>query len=113
MPTPPAQECLFRITGSRRRDPAVDAWLAALSEPLAALAQHWFAIRRNCGKDVREVIHDGCPVACVEDVPFGYVNVFQKHVNVGFYRGADLPDPSGILLGTGKRMRHVKLMPTS
>ena len=64
---------------------------------------------RERGDDVRELIHDGCPVACVEDAPFGYVNVFKDHVNVGFFFGAELRDPARLLQGTGKRMRHVKL----
>jgi hypothetical protein len=46
---------------------------------------------RGCGDDVRELVHDGCPVACVADAPFGYVNVFRTHVNVGFFYGAMLP----------------------
>ena len=66
---------------------------------------------RECGDDVRELMHDGCPVACIEDVPFGYVNVFRAHVNVGFFFGAQLRDPRGLLVGSGKRMRHVKLRP--
>ena len=66
---------------------------------------------RECGDDVRELMHDGCPVACVGDAPFGYVNVFKAHVNVGFYLGAALEDPTGLLVGTGKRMRHVKVKP--
>ena len=66
---------------------------------------------RQCGADVRELIHDGCPVACVEDAPFGYVNSFKSHVNVGFFYGAALEDPAGLLEGRGKRMRHVKLHP--
>jgi hypothetical protein len=66
---------------------------------------------RECGDDVRELIHDGCPVACVEDAPFGYVNAFKAHVNVGFFHGAELPDPAGLLEGSGKHMRHVKLKP--
>jgi hypothetical protein len=64
---------------------------------------------RDCGADVRELMHDGCPVACVEDAPFGYVNAFQAHVNVGFFHGAALADHAGLLEGTGKHMRHVKL----
>lgn len=64
---------------------------------------------RGCGPDVRELLHDGCPVACVEDAPFGYVNAFKAHVNVGFFHGAALDDPAGLLEGTGKHMRHVKL----
>ena len=64
---------------------------------------------RGCGADVRELVHDGYPVACVEDAAFAYVNAFSAHVNVGFFRGATLGDPAGLLQGTGKRMRHVKV----
>ena len=64
---------------------------------------------RGCGPDVRELLHDGSPTACVEDAAFGYVNAFRAHVNVGFFYGAALDDPAGLLEGTGKRMRHVKL----
>ena len=66
---------------------------------------------RQCGADVRELLHDGCPVACVGDVPFGYVDAFKDHVNVGFFNGSALHDPAGLLEGTGKRMRHVKVKP--
>ena len=45
------------------------------------------------------------------DAPFGYVNVFTSHVNVGFFHGAALLDPARLLQGTGKFMRHVKLRP--
>ena len=71
----------------------------------------WFEVMRKCGDEVRELLHDGCPVACLGDVPFGYVNVFTSHVNVGFFQGAALPDPARLLQGTGKFMRHVKLRP--
>ena len=66
---------------------------------------------RGCGDEVRELLHDGCPVACLGDVPFGYVNAFTAHVNVGFFQGASLPDPARLLQGTGRFMRHVKLRP--
>ena len=56
---------------------------------------------------------DGCPVACLGDAPFGYVNVFTTHMNVGFFQGASLPDPARLLQGSGKFMRHVKLKPGS
>jgi hypothetical protein len=64
---------------------------------------------RECGDEVRELVHDGCPVACLGDAPFGYVNAFTSHVNVGFFHGAALADPAGLLQGNGKSMRHVKL----
>ena len=78
---------------------------------LGALARRWFEEIRSCGDDVRELLHDGHPTACVGDVAFGYVNAFTAHVNVGFFRGAELADPEGLLEGTGRFMRHVKLRP--
>jgi hypothetical protein len=101
----------LRFSGAVKRDPAIDRWLRRQRVELRPFAEGWFARMRQCGADVRELMHDGCPVACVEDVPFGYVNAFKKHVNVGFFHGAALEDPAGLLEGTGKRMRHVKLMP--
>ena len=75
------------------------------------MTRTWFERMRDCGTDVRELLHDGCPVACVDDAPFGYVNAFKAHASVGFFHGAMLPDPAGLLEGEGKRMRHVKLRP--
>ena len=81
------------------------------SGELGALARHWFEVIRDRGDDVRELLHDGCPTACVADAAFAYVNAFKDHVNVGFFRGAELADPAGLLEGTGKYMRHVKIRP--
>ncbi len=102
---------LLRFNGAVERDPAIDTWLKQRPSELGAIARHWFEVMRKCGDEVREVLHDGCPVACLGDVPFGYVNVFAAHVNVGFFHGATLPDPAGLLRGSGKFMRHVKLRP--
>lgn len=78
---------------------------------LGAIARHWFEVMRKCGSDVRELLHDGHPTACVQDAAFAYVNAFQAHVNVGFFRGAEIADPDRLLEGTGRYMRHVKLKP--
>jgi hypothetical protein len=102
---------LLRFNGSVQRDPAIDAWMNGHAGELGAIARHWFEVMRKCGDEVRELLHDGCPVACLGDAPFGYVNVFTAHVNVGFFQGASLPDPARLLQGTGKFMRHVKLRP--
>jgi hypothetical protein len=101
----------LRFNGAVERDPAIDVWLNGHAGDLGAIAQQWFAEMRNCGDEVRELLHDGCPTACLGDAPFGYVNVFTAHVNVGFFHGAALPDPARLLQGTGKFMRHVKLRP--
>ena len=80
-------------------------------DELGAIARRWFGVIRDCGDDVRELLHDGHPTACVADAAFAYVNAFNAHVNVGFFRGAELADPVDLLEGTGKYMRHVKLRP--
>ena len=101
----------LRFDGAVERDPAIDTWLKSRPRELGTIAQHWFAVIRNCGDEVRELMHDGCPTACLGDVAFAYVNVFTSHVNVGFFQGASLPDPARLLQGSGKYMRHVKLTP--
>jgi len=101
----------LRFNGAVERDPAIDAWMRERAGDLGAIAHDWFEVMRRCGDEVRELVHDGCPVACLGDAAFGYVNVFTSHVNVGFFQGASLTDPAGILQGEGKRMRHVKLRP--
>jgi hypothetical protein len=100
---------LFRLPSAVRRDPSVDAWFAMPDHELRRMAEPWFERMRGCGADVRELLHDGYPTACVGDAAFGYVNAFSAHVNVGFFHGATLDDPAGLLEGAGKRMRHVKL----
>lgn len=102
---------LMRFPDSVKRDPAVDAWLRDQPGELGGVARRWFEVMRRAGKNVHELLHDGHPTACIGDVAFGYVNVFRAHANVGFFHGADLPDPHRLLTGTGRFMRHVKLSP--
>lgn len=102
---------LLRFNGAVERDPAIDEWMKTHAGELGAIAREWFEVMRKCGDEVRELLHDGYPVACLGDAPFGYVNVFTSHVNVGFFHGASLPDLARLLQGTGRFMRHVKLKP--
>ena len=101
----------MRFAGAIERDSEIDAWMAERPDELGAIAKCWFDVMRDRGDDVRELLHDGHPTACVADAAFAYVNAFTAHVNVGFFRGAELPDPDGLMAGTGKFMRHVKLRP--
>ena len=102
---------LFLFPSASKRDPAIEIWFDGHPGELGAIARRWFGVMRDCGDDVREVLHDGHPTACVGDAAFGYVNAFKSHVNVGFFRGADITDPGRLLEGTGRRMRHVKVRP--
>jgi hypothetical protein len=102
---------ILRFPSAVKHDPAIDAWLRARRDDLRPFVETWFSRMRACGSDVRELMHDGCPTACVGDAAFGYVNAFKAHANVGFFFGALLEDPARLLEGTGKRGRHVKLRP--
>ena len=102
---------LFLFPDAAANLPEVDEWLSGEPQELYSIARRWFSVFRQCGTDVNETLHDGCPTACVEGAAFGYVNVFKNHVNVGFFNGALLHDPHALLIGTGKRMRHVKIRP--
>jgi hypothetical protein len=104
-------DALFLFPNAVKRDPAVEAWFGDGDDVMRNLARMWFERMRACGRDVRELLHDGHPTACAGEAAFGYVNAFRSHVNVGFFFGAVLPDPAGLLEGSGKRMRHVKLRP--
>jgi len=105
----PDVDALFRLPGASRRDPEVEAWFFDLTDPFRLIAREWFLRIRACGPDVTELLHDGRPTACVGDAAFAYVNAFSRHASVGFFHGAALADPAGLLEGSGKRMRHVKL----
>jgi hypothetical protein len=102
---------LFLFPSSVKRDPAIEIWMNARPGDLGVIARRWFEVMRACGDDVRELLHDGHPTACVGDAAFAYVNAFTAHVNVGFFHGAEIADTDGLLEGAGKFMRHVKLAP--
>jgi hypothetical protein len=99
---------LFRFPAAARRAPEVEAWFAG-GDALRGMVRPWFEALRGCGDDVRELIHDGRPTACAGDAAFAYVDAFAAHASLGFFFGAALPDPVGLLQGAGRRMRHVKL----
>ncbi len=102
---------LFRFSRSVDHDPDIEVWWTEQPDELRVIAQRWFGVIRASGEDVRETLHDDQPTACVDNVAFAYVDAFTAHVNVGFYHGAQLDDPDGLLQGSGRFMRHVKLRP--
>jgi hypothetical protein len=104
-------DALFLLPSAVHRDPAVDAWFDDITDPFRLLVRPWFERLRECGPDVTELIHDGCPTACVGHAALAYVGAYQAHASIGFFHGAALSDPAGLLEGAGKRMRHVKLRP--
>ena len=95
-----------------KHDAAVERWFDERGE-LGNIARRWFEVMRRCGNDVRELLHDGHPTACVGEAAFGYTNAFTAHVNVGFFLGAILDDPQHLLAGPGKFMRQTQVRPES
>lgn len=102
---------IFTLSHTERRDPAIDEWLRHQPPELRTIARRWFAVMRRCGSDVRECLHDDQPTACIGNAAFAYVDAFTAHVNAGFFNGSELDDPDGLLEGSGRFMRHVKLRP--
>ena len=104
----PDADAPLLLPGAVRRDPAVEAWFDT-ADPLRLMLREWFEAMRGCGDDVRETMHDRCPTACAGEAAFAYVAAWRAHAAIGFFHGAGLADPAGLLEGAGKRMRHVKL----
>ena len=96
-------------------DEAWDAALARTTDAGRRVAAAARALIRRLDPDVVEVVwpHQGTIGFGVGrkkmSEHYAYLAVHPKHVNLGFYRGADLPDPAGLLGGEGKAMRHVRL----
>lgn len=98
---------IFRFPEAQRRDPRIDAWFEGADMRL--LVRPWHEALRALDPDIRELLHDGWPTACAGEAAFAYVAAYSAHAAIGFHFGADLPDPAGLLEGSGKRMRHVKM----
>ena len=69
------------IQRRRRARSRLDAWMKERSGELGAIARQWFEVMRKCADEARELLHDGCPVACLGDARFGYVSVFLSGVS--------------------------------
>ncbi|MEZ4897202.1 MAG: DUF1801 domain-containing protein [Saprospiraceae bacterium] len=104
-------EKILRYVGKDIQAIDFNQWLEQKPAELRPIARQWFEIIKECGPDVQDIFHDNYPMVCVDNAPFAYVNVFKAHVNLGFFYGATLPDQSGLLEGSGKQGRHVKLRP--
>ncbi len=100
---------ILKYTSKDLKDIDMSDWLVKKTVDLRPLAIKWFDAIKACGPDVQPIFHDGYPIGCVEHSPFAYVNVFTSHMNLGFFYGVDLIDQLGMLKGSGKRMRHIKI----
>lgn len=85
-----------------------DSYFADIPEPLRTVAADLRSMILGMDRDLREVIKWGSPVY-ERNKPVIWIKAQKKHLTCGFFRGAELADPEGLLEGTGKSMRHVKV----
>ena len=82
---------------------------------LCPLCQALRSLVASLDKDFVEVVWPRQEIASFGVGPkkmtehYAYIGVQNSYVNLGFYHGAALGDPTGLLEGTGKRLRHVKI----
>ena len=100
---------LFRLDGASADPPEVAAWFEAGDLLLRAEARRWYDRLRGADPGTTTLLHDGCPTVCIDGAAMAYVGAFTAHVSIGFFQGAALPDPAGLLRGSGKYMRRVRL----
>lgn len=90
------------------REKTVEAYILSLDPWQAEIARKLRAIVKAAAPKASESIKWAQPVYELNG-PFAYFKAFKNTVNFGFWRGADLEDPQGLLEGSGEKMRHVKL----
>jgi hypothetical protein len=89
-------------------DPAVDEYVAALNERQRGIAAAFRKLVARIAPDVVESVAWGLPTYTGRS-RLCYLRGTPTHLQVGFWRGAELPDPESMLRGTGDRVRHVRL----
>ena len=86
----------------------VDSWVSEHDPAIRQIAQTLRQLIRSTAPQLRETIKWGNPTYS-GDENIMYLAATDSYVNLGFFNGASLSDPSGRIAGTGKRMRHVKV----
>ena len=87
---------------------SVDEYLELLDNPQTEVAARLRAIVRGRYPRLREDIKWHVPVYSLGTTPIVSIEGFKAHVNLKFFKGADLEDRDGILEGTGKGVRHAR-----
>ena len=88
----------------------VGAYIDALEGWQAEVARTVRSLLRDEVPESEEAIKWSQPVWSHHG-PFAYLKAFKHHMNIGFWRGVSLDDPSGLLQGDGKKMAHIRLGP--
>ncbi len=87
---------------------SVDEYVAGFPDWRGDVLVRLRKLVHEAGPDAVEALKWGQPVWSANG-PAIYAKAFANQVNLGFWRGADLDDPDGLLAGDGARMKHLRL----
>ena len=87
----------------------VDNYIAQLNDNQAEIVAKVRELILEAAPDADESIKWAQPVYEING-PFAYIKAFKNSVNFGFWRGVDIQDSYDLLVGSGEKMRHVKLV---
>jgi|SRR5580700_9468321 hypothetical protein len=90
----------------------VRAWLEKLPDEKKPMIHTLRRLIASAAPETHEIIYHDALGYGPTDSGFDrilYITVFETHINLGFFFGGFLSDPEGLLVGSGKRMRHVKI----
>jgi hypothetical protein len=99
---------------------ALDGFIAKLAPDMAKLTRAVLKTMRARLPGAVEMVYDKknglvvgfCPTERASAV-INSIMVYRKHINLYFFEGDSLPDPEGVLQGTGSMVRHIRLTSAS
>ncbi len=101
----------------KRIAPPPEQLLELLAARRPAMAPIVLALRERVVREASDATEMVYSVYAVVDLftfgrpsdAFIHIVAYEKHVNLGFNQGAMLPDPHGLIAGTGKKIRHIRI----
>jgi len=100
----------------RRFPPELKGFLSSYDPAIVRSLRSTRALVLRAAPQANELIYDAYNAVSVAysfsgrlREAFCHVAAYESHVNLGFNRGSELPDPDGLLQGSGARIRHVRI----
>ena len=91
-----------------KRNGKVDEFIEALPEDIKEMTERLREIIHEADERVNEEMKWNMPCFSKSTSNICYLQAAKKHVNLGFYSGANLQDKDNMLEGGGKKMRHIR-----
>ncbi len=105
---PAAKKAAPKKPAAKKKVASVDGYVSSLPSPMQTIVNRVRALVATAAPEAIEAFKWGQPVY-ESNGPFAYLKAHKSYVNFGFWRGAQLDAPKGVLQGDGDRMRHLKL----